>query len=361
MECPKPNRCPNKTTCNKKTNMCTPKTVRCARGTKKGTVTKTCDLIPKKSASRCPAGSRRNNKTGDCENDFITLCKKHIMVPTLDGVVQTSYLTHKDCTVFLIGEKHQKHIQCTEILEMFKELIKENKTLSNPVSIDILIELLQYDMVLSAKFNNFFNRIKSVLPRGLLNQEPKYEATDSQLNNVRMYFLNCSENKNCDVRVHWTDPIKAKFDDKSKNIHDWLHTLAQICKPGSDDWTKNKTITDMFLFESDMPKLLTENRLVVKEIEKAAKINPAFTLDFCIKLFMESYSKFKKQYPIPWQKLVGLQIRAVMDFYTVARIIKSKMKHVIFYAGHLHYINVTTILNALDFKLIHSVDGKCSK
>jgi hypothetical protein len=344
MECPpKPKRCPNKTTCHKKTKICTAKTVKCSKGTKLNPVTKACNVRPF-TYKRCPTGSRRNKTSGECENDFITLCNKHIMVSNLDNVIQTSSLSNKDCTVFLIGEQHKTHTKCIEILEMMKQLIKENSALSKPVQIDLMIEILQSSTTVY--------------------KSKSYRANNHQLNNIRNHFHDCMTTHKCPVRVHWTDPTQTSHDKTKltkthpKDIHDWLHQLART-DFFKDDWTKNESITNYFNKESDMPTLLTENRFVVKEIKKASKINPAFTLEFATKIFMDSYSKHKKYYKASWQKLVKLQTRYVMDFYVAARIIKLKMKNVIYYAGDEHINNIITILTALDFKTIKNITGKC--
>ena len=356
MECPpKPKRCIKNTTCNKKTNICTPKTVKCARGTKPGKITKLCELVPNASTKRCPAGSRRNKKTGDCENDFINLCKKHIMVSTLDSVVKTSFLSNKDCTLFLIGERHKTHTKCTEILEMFKALVKENEGLSSPVKIDIMIEYLQKGFSNGVRHKDNLKFLKKYNGQQIF----AYENTGLQMNNIRNHFQDCMETRDCSVRVHWTDPTNTYFSlAESKNIHEWLQELEGV-DLFDGTWTKNPKITNFFNKEIDMSKLLTENRLVVKEIQKATKINPMFTLDFCTTLFMKFYSDMKKDLPGHWETLVTMQNRFVVDFYNVARIIKLKMKHVICYAGNAHIRNMTFILYALNFKLVHSVDGAC--
>ena len=357
MECPpKPKRCIKNTTCNKKTKMCTPKTVRCARGTALGQVTGMCDLVPDASVKRCPAGSRRNKKTGDCENEFITLCKKHIMVSTLDSVIQTSYLSIKDCTVFLIGEKHGKHTKCIEILEMFKALVKENETLPKPIKIDIMIEYLQLDFGFNVRYKSNLKYLNRYVGQQLVD----YDPNESQMNNIRGHFQDCMDTHECSVRLHWTDPTTTFSVDQSKHkIHEWLRELKKT-DLFKDTWTTNPKVIAFFNKEGDMSTLLTENQLVVKEIQKATKINPLFTLDFCEKLFMKFYSDMKqKMVGYSWEKLVTYQNRRVMDFYTAARIIKLKMKHVIFYAGHLHTSNLMFILSALKFKLVHSLDGTC--
>ena len=329
MECPK--RCPNKTRCNKKTNLCQTPTVKCK---KLNEVTNTCDPIT--TVKRCYTGTVRNKKTGDCENEFIRLCKKHILVSNLDHVLHTSWLTSKDCNLFMIGERHQEHVQCTSIFEMFKTLMKENLALPNPIQLDLMIEYLQQDL-----------SKKSMLLK-----------KDAQINFVRVYFENCIKQHTCPVHVHWTDPSETEAS-HPRNIPSWLSELAKT-EWYDDAWTKNKKITPFFNKESDISKILTENGFVVKEIEKAAKVNPKFTLAFATKLFMEIYKHKMKLYKCKkWQKLAKIQTRHAMDFYTAARIIKSKMKHVIFYGGALHTETIIKILSALDFKLTRNVEGEC--
>lgn len=356
MECPpKPRRCSKNTRCNKKTNICAPKTLKCAIGTKPGKVTKLCEVVPNK-PKRCPAGSRRN-KTGDCENDFIKLCDKHILVSTLDAVVNTSVLSNKNCTIFLIGERHTPHTKCTEILEMFKALIRENEALPKPIKIDIMIEYLQYNFSNLVKHKDYLKN-----KYGKHGQVIPYKDTYSQLNNVRNHFQDCMETRDCSARLHWTDPTHTLYtkENPEKNIHEWLHELEESgMNQGlyNTTWLQNPKITNFFNKESDIPKLLTENRIAVKEIQKASKINRNFTMDFCIKIFMKFYADMRKQ--SEWQRLVTMQNRFVVDFYNVARIIKLKMKHVICYAGFVHTRNMTFILSELKFNILHTVDGTC--
>jgi hypothetical protein len=336
--------------------MCAPKTLKCALGTKPGKVTKLCELVPH-APKRCPAGSRRN-KTGNCENDFIKLCEKHIMVSTLDEVVQTSVLSNKNCTIFLIGEKHAPYKKCTEILEMFKALIRENEALPKPIKIDIMIEYLQ------STFSN------SVIIKDTLTTQKKYNGqqlipykdTYVQLNNVRDHFQDCMETRNCSARLHWTDPTNTLYtkEKSEKNIHEWLRELEHSTREHgvyNTTWLLNPKITNFFNQESDIPKLLTENRIAVKEIQKASRINKHFTMDFCIKIFMQFYSDMRKT--SDWPRLVTMQNRFVVDFYNVARIIKLKMNHVICYAGFAHTRNMTVILSELNFNIVRKVDGTC--
>jgi hypothetical protein len=102
---------------------------------------------------------------------------------------------------------------------------------------------------------------------------------------------------------------------------------------------------------------------VVKEIEKASKVNPAFTMEFAIRIFKEMW------YLIDADRVrekrshrVWFLARTVVDFYTAARIVKLNMKHVIYYAGAGHTENIIKILTALDFHVIENdkKQGPCA-
>jgi len=278
---------------------------------------------------------------GGNASKFISLCKKNILVNNIDRVIETSWLQKNNCNVFLIGEVHNPHQKCKPILDTFKSLIEQNSKLK--LEIDVFVEIFQYDTV------HVFDKHKV----------PKQ---DLQINHVRKYFNKCFTEHNCPMRIHWADPTQTNLE---KNIEPWLLELSKISFDFfTDDWSKNKKITSFFNKEKDIPRLLTDNRVVVKEITKANAINKHFTLDFATKLFMKIYFKDKekyiKQYTLfDWKHLVTMQLRSVIDFYVAARIIKSGMKNVIYYAGYAHTTNITNILKELDFKVKESVSGKC--
>ena len=315
MECPK--RCPKGLRCTKKTRVCEPKIQ-----------SKTQKREPKKYtkvSKRCYPGTKRN-KEGDCENAFIALCKKHILVPTLDHVVQTTWLRNKGCNIFMIGENHQPHEKCTPILDMLNAFTSEAT-----MPVDLMIELYQHDAY----------KQMIVLPRS------------AQMNRVRYHFAKCIRERNCPVRVHWADPGMTNRPD---DMPEWLHEFSKE-NLFSDQWTKNPKITFQ---EKDVPKMLTHNRVVVKEIGKASKLYPSFKIIPAAKLFMQMYHELKYKFIVyPWEKLVTVQLRYVMDFYTVARILKSNMKNVVIYAGNLHTTNMTKILQVLGFEVVRTVDGEC--
>jgi len=338
MDCPK--RCPKTTRCNKKIKKCESNRVApCKRTAKLNTLTHHCDPRVNK-VNRCYPGTKRNPKTGYCENSFIKLCKAYIMDPKLDLVLQTSWLSHKDCNIFTIGEVHGVHTKCSSILDMFTSMIEMNNSLSKPIKFDIMIEHTQ-------QYSDELKPYKDI--------EIYNKPTYAQMTQVR-YFLNqCLHNRNCNIRVHWADPTHT-----SKRLPEWLEELAEIgLNSSSNEWVKRPKISDELEMISDVSKLLTENPIVVKEIQKASKINPKFNLAFATQHFMNTLYKDIQDTNIPWIFWVNTHLRYVMDFYTVARIIKLNMKNVIFYAGNSHTNNVIDILSALDFKLIRTMNGTC--
>jgi len=291
--------------------------------------------------NRCPNGTRRNKKTMLCEpvntvksddyNMFNMMCKRYIMVPTLDNVLKTTWMYNNDSNIFLIGEMHAPHTKCTGILNMLKSLIKENSQLPNRPEIDFFVELTQYS---SSKM---------------------LATTKTQMSYIRTFLLNCIKERICTIRVHWTDPTQT---DHKYNIPDWLQELSKT-KLFTDEWTKTPLIREQLQTQKDILKLITENRFVMKEVEKARQVNKKFTLAFVKSLFLSMWQQNKTKFGLDWTLLVKLQLRHVMDFYSVARIIKSKMKHVIYYAGDIHTDNAIQILSELQFYRKQQVLGEC--
>lgn len=73
-------------------------------------------------------------------------------------------------------------------------------------------------------------------------------------------------------------------------------------------------------------------------------------MEFAIPLFLEFIDKYNK-YKLVWR--AQLSLRVAVDFYTAARIIKSRMKNVMVYGGNSHTSNIITILNRLGFQVKH--------
>ena len=302
-------------------------------------------------------------------DDFERLCLKHIMVPTLDGVVVTTWLKKDDCNIFLIGENHKIYTQCDSIFKMFDNLIRDlildrsyRRLIFSPNSklelkldlkIDLMIEILQST---------------SRYEPGNINGE--YNENDIQLNNVRNRFRNCIMSRDaklpqCPLRVHWTDPTQTIYDIPDKNIPQWLINLAQINTEDnmiSTTWTKDKLISAHLTSVEDILKLLTDNRKVMNAILSASKVNKDFTVKFATALFLKKIATSLDEYfPADWQEIVHIMLRHVMDFYVVARIIKLDMKNVIFYGGFHHTTYISEILSELGFKTINVVKGECAE
>jgi len=251
----------------------------------------------------------------------------------MEGIDHVSWMSRADRNLFLMGETHKEHTRkhCDSILDVLK-LIERSTELPDS-GIDLMIEMIPNDHTM------------------------KYAKDKLQIGNVREHFYKCVVQRNCPVRVHWTDP--SDFNGNTHTIHKWLFKLART-PLFEENWTKDEEITEFFNQESDMPKLLTENRLVMKEIQKASLIEPRLTVKFATKLFMEMYEEDKKRFRKSWQELAKWQMRHVMDFYTVARMIKLKMKNIIFYAGRVHTEAVIKILSRLNYTLNRTIKGTCA-
>lgn len=265
-------------------------------------------------------------------NAFTDLCNRHIG-QNLDEVIETIWLQNGQSNIFLIGENHKPHTKCIGILDMFKHLVEDVKR--NNMDVDLLIEHTQYD----------------TLPE-VIQQHKVLTSESYQINYIRDYFNTCILNRNCDIRVHWTDPSM------SNKIEEWLHLLS-FEELGSIRWV-NTSIYESFNSEAEIPRLVTDNTILTKEIRKASRYVPQFTLEWVVDLFMTQYRQNSIIYPdYSWKKLVTIQLRHVMDFYTVARILSFQMKNVIVYGGFAHMTYIKHLLNQLDYMTVDTVDGKC--
>jgi len=269
---------------------------------------------------------------------FIDLCHRHLMVPNLDNVVQTiwvqskwAYASGRKCNVFLVGEVHSAHTKCTGILDTLQSLVDENDKLPRPIKFDLMIELLQGDR--STDYAEFAN-----------------DPHELQMNSVRRTYMPCVEDRDCNMRVHWTDPSE------SKQIPEWLVRIQSFADV--EDWEPDKLISSELRSPKDLIKILTENTVVMKEVDKASKVMPRFNRDFAAKIFLIIYRELSKK-NLGWGYIVESLSRVVVDLYTVARIIKSQMTHVIYYAGNRHVGWCKHIFVYLGFVTKKTVVGTC--
>jgi hypothetical protein len=189
----------------------------------------------------------------------------------------------------------------------------------------------------------------------IFNNRELYSEQMSQLNNVRFLFSKCSTTRDCEMNVHWMDANQMNKNSSKKDLPcgtrgvkgpdrlpQWIYNLAKI------PLTEAHRITSIEQIQTpdDLLKIFTEHCVVIKEINRASRVNPIFTMDFAIPLFLELTNEFQN---ISLVLRTYLSLRVVLDFYTVARIIKSKMKNVIVYAGFKHVNNITIILKRLGF------------
>ena len=312
---------------------------------------------------------RRGGEGGDARNvaniedliqlttgnkDFMRLCAKHIMVSDLDGVVETTWLNNNDsCNIFLIGETHKVYTKCQKIFDMFTRLINDEDytSLLDPSNreIDLMLELSQQDA---------FSLTKT-FKKGSVN-----EGNDSlQINNVRRLFRECVLSRvknNCTVRVHWTDPTSTNETDYDDL---WLNKLEKYTLDLDASWTEDPVIAAELKGESDIYKLITKNKKVVKEIKKATRKNKKFTLDFVKTILKGEYDRLLFEFGFiignNWKSIVIWLLRCVMDIYTVARIFSFEMKNVIIYGGNRHTIRIKRMLSKFNFKTIKVVKGEC--
>ena len=301
--------------------------------------------------SRAPVSIEALIESTSGNKAFMKLCAKHIMVTNLDCVQHVTWLNNNDngCNIFLIGERHFKHTRCASIYTMLMSLdeeIEEESQDSSESIIDLMIEYSQADVMRVS-----YKDTSSI----------EYNSEKKQIDNVRNAYRRCIEQKNCKLRVHWTDPTITNYKDKSKNIEKWITDLYKY-NMFSNEWAIDPDIRRHIRVEADIIKLLTHNQRVVKEIEKASEVNPVFTLELVKDIFLQIYRQLKRSFwDRYWKSLVIMMLRHVVDLYFIARIIKLKMKNVIFYGGDSHTNNIIYVLSlpVFNFKKIKVIKGKC--
>jgi len=307
---------------------------------------------------RCPPGSRKDTKrqnrcftkTGeelfrkgelkDPKNniEFMFLAYQHIMQTPLENVITKLWLKKDDCNIFLIGETHGvRNHKCVGTYDMFKKMLTDfiDKKIN---SIDIMLEIKEehtknYTM-------SPFNKMRHT----------KYIDRHTQMINVRRILSKCIATKKCPFKVHWADSNGTT----NSRFPKWIKLLSE----GKDRNTlKNASIIqdkELFTPES-MMKLLTEHGIVTKEVEKAQKVEPRFTLDFAKSMFAHFIDEYKN-YTI--DKLIFHLLRRAIDIYTAARIIAKQMKNVIVYEGDNHVRALRYIFSFLGFtteKIVNDV------
>jgi hypothetical protein len=295
----------------------------------------------KQSPTKSPPQTKSPSKIKSESKYFIDLCKNFIMVTNLDHVYKSTWLQNDDCNIFLVGEQHNKHdnVNCVEILEMFRQLVKTNNISENPIKIDFFIEIYNEYVLNSHKY-----KLRD------------YNYDEVQINNIRTEFLNCIKNKNCpNLHVHWADPtIIAKTHKRYKKLPKWLKIFQK-----DEVWkhTENNIDENIIIF---ILKLLTENPIVIKEFKKASKNNIMFKIEKIKSIYLEIYDITKKLYKDDYNHIIFCMSRTVMDFYTIARIIKSKNKNIIIYAGNDHTERIIYILNKyFVFEVKKQILGNC--
>ena len=298
---------------------------------------------PKKQSPKIKSPKRQLEET----NFFIDLCKEFIMTDKLDHVVATTWLNNNDCNIFLIGEEHYPHnnSKCIGILDMFRNLLEKNT--KNKANIDLFIEIYNDYVLNSHKYD--FN----------------YDSNKIQISNIRTAFMNCIKSKKCSyVRVHWSDPtIMSEKHKRYNEFPYWLQILQKYNNSTSENFIKWKTDEiilkhfNPYVNENDILKLLTENAIVMKEIRRASRINPNFEIEKIKSIFLEIYYILKKENRPDY--LIFTMDRSVMDFYTIARIIKLNLKNVIIYAGNNHTQRIIFILKYFGFFIKEQILGNC--
>jgi hypothetical protein len=283
---------------------------------------------------------------------FVVVGNKYLMNPYLDRMEYVMLFKKEDQFIYIIGEQHGPHTKCHSISKAILMLKEDAAKFSPSPVIDLMIEVSQYE----SKVKQF-----------------EENSSKQQITLLARSFKRCFKNKDdpscAPFRVHWIDP--TQFESPQHRFPSWLSTLYDVALfqitqsyPTFGDlqaW-KDTPIRDVLVNEESLERILTDNPVIMKEIRKAESVNPFFTVSFCVRKY-KSFIRIYKDDPDwgrgDWKNLPQIILRWTIDIYTVARIIKSNMKHVILYVGMEHSININSILSVLGYDIAHEVKGIC--
>lgn len=300
------------------------------------------DLKTKRIDAHAPVIDRRiildNSKpkktTHVLSDMFVTLCNHHIMNTRLHQIEQKTHLQHNDINIYVLKEFNNQIISnCKEPLNMLIELMNAINTVTSNASnvdVDLMLEVTQKDSLDDIQLN---------IPISELDSRDQ----------VRYYFNDCMITKDCFFRVHWVnpnDPIDSKIPEWITSLHsnygDILHYEGDIIT--IDESNREEMKGELF-------KLVTENKVIVKEIKKAS--NDIFNLTF---IETEMHNYIDTYFSKGLHMLIFDCLSYATAFYTVARIIKS-LKNVIIFT---HYNTDRFLVNILQ-KLRYNIIAKAKR
>ena len=290
---------------------------------------------------------------------FVDLCNADIMNTSLEFVEHKSWLSKGKVNIFIIGEVHSyRNYEEVGIFEMFEQLVGKIK--DRDTFVDILLEISEGT---TNRDVEFYMRTPE-LP----------DAESRQLENVRDLFRRCIGKHNCGkIRVHWVDNMEFSTSSTYKTPNKfipWHLTSVRTALDAMPEWLINfyrdynnhkydndyydidTSFQDRFQRDEDLLKLLDENTIVLKEIDKAANVQlheeTIFNREFARTILIELIQSWTDDVRGYKGKIYDTA-RTVMDLYTVARMIKSNMKNVIIYVGGFHAENIVFILRRLGY------------
>lgn len=284
-------------------------------------------------------------RTGEDIRIFNTLCYSKIFHPPIDGVIQKVHLNNSDnCNIFLIGEMHKRHDNphLQSINDILKNIADTNENDNGDMlKIDLLIEMYptMVDLDSSTNFND-----------------------EVQINQVRETFKLIIKNKNHNsFFAHWCDPFNISKEKKNyDDFPPWLkqanelilQSMSQSMTSNYFRWPNNpyiKKFFDPFERPDDIHKLLTENKIFMKELGKVQTQND---IGYFKMIFNDIFNITKKQASLQSSLnqenknnlIIFNMWRTVMDMYTITRILCKNLKNVIFYGGANHSERIMYIL-----------------
>jgi len=288
------------------------------------------------------------------KNEFVKLAEWYFLYSELEMVVKKYWFSKGNANIFIIGEMHYpRNFVGNGTYETFIAFMQDLE--STNTSVDIMLEEHEESIYMPPEV---------------------YGPENEQILNIRSLLHECIRTHTCGkVRAHWVDgdysknpymiskrfsptiqPLTIAEPVPKRTLRNALNEMPPWIKSFYADIVHgiNKNVTlrlspeliDRFSTLDGIKTLLTENTIVLKEIGKATLVNPDFNIqfaeDFLTGTILSHATTIQKVFEAA---------RCIMDIYTVARMIKSRMKNVIIYVGGAHATNISNMLDQLNYKM----------
>lgn len=327
------------------------------------------------------------------EPDFVTpfqrLCYTSFMIPKIKAIVKKSFISLRDIQIMLLGEYHYsgKISMCPTILDACNHFIGNINADKHIEPINVFVEVTP-------------ERLKQIKINSLPKSDTLSEQTsllfddhDTLYQTAKLFYLaninvdwidvNITNNVLSEDDTRTCDEINGNVYKQKPDIHGlydfskvdpttkyytppirlkkWIHDVID-CIHNSVSFTAE--IKRHIPNKISLLKLLTENCIIIKEIERANIIFESFNLAFCTEAIRSDINFDTDEFANEeeFNTYVFLVQRKTVDVYTLARILSKyyDYKRILVHAGELHIdflIKLIKDFDGLGKADIHTVDS----